>query len=513
MSDHDDDPYASEIAGDKKKRAADPDALAPGAPDEGDGVDRAMSFQALNDFGNAVRLKTRFGEDLLFVENVGWFVWDRKRWLRSDGEALKLAHRTAQAIRDEAAALKEKPGAHGEARAVRLYRHAEQSGNAGSASAMLRTAAPYLTRPLAELDREPHLVTCPSGTIVLGAHCELRAHDRSDLITRTLATAYNPRAQCPRWLAFLEDIMPAPDMRDFLQRILGYCLTGSTREQAFFIFWGGGNNGKSTLMNVVRHIMAEYTMNSPVSTFLAKREGTSGSDASPDLARLPGARLVTAAEPPEGARLDEGKIKEMASGEPMTVRHLNQGFFEFCPVFKAIISTNHRPVIRGTDRGIWRRIRLVPFTVEIPEERIDRNLETKLLDEAEGILMWMLTGVEEWSVRGLAPPDAAIAAVEDYRADEDPVGEFLKAKCHVSKDYLDPSTGKPFETSAKRLREIYKAWCEEEGLDPLNTRIFGSKLTGRGIERRKTGGNTVYVGLAIESDLAFREAMNAARGV
>jgi putative DNA primase/helicase len=211
---------------------------------------------------------------------------------------------------------------------------------------------------------------------------------------------------------------------------------------------------------------------------------------------LPGARLVTAAEPPEGARLDEAKVKEMASGEPMTVRHLNQGFFEFRPVFKAIISTNHRPTIRGIDRGIWRRIRLIPFTVEIPEAEVDRELESKLMKEAEGILHWMLDGFEDWfSNGGLRPPKSAIAAVEDYRADEDPVGEFLKAKCGITGDQINPSTNERWETKAKPMRDAYLAWCKDEGLDPLSSKAFGSKLTGRGIERRKSAGLTIYVGV------------------
>jgi putative DNA primase/helicase len=317
-----------------------------------------------------------------------------------------------------------------------------------------------------------------------------------------LGVNYNPKAECPLWLKFLEQIQPDREMRDFLQRIAGYCLTGSTREQAFFIFYGTGNNGKSTFMNLLRHVLSSYAMNSPVSTFLAKRDGADGANASPDLARLPGARLVSAAEPPEGARLDEAKVKEMASGEPMTVRHLNQGFFEFRPVFKAIISTNHRPVIRGTDRGIWRRIRLVPFTVAIPDEKIDRNLEAKLVEEAEGILQWMLSGAEDWIAGGLRPPEAAIAAVESYRADEDPVGEFLKARCEVCPETINPSTNRPFEVSAKRLRDAYLEWCKEEGLDPLGGKTFGSKLTGRGIQRRKSDGHTIYVGLHINSDPA-----------
>ncbi len=490
----------------KRGKASPAPIDAQGTPDEGDDVDRACAFQPLNDFGNAHRLILRFGADLMFVPNIGWFTWDGARWDRERGGqgAIKLGHKIALAMKNEAKALAEKPGqidpAAVKERIESLYKWAVQTGNQARVHGMLDAAEPYLAQDIDALDREPFLAAAPNGTIELGHHCELRESDRKDRLTRMLGAKFNPRAQCPIFEKFLERIMPDEDMRGFLQRALGYALTGSTREQSFFILWGTGNNGKSTLMNAMRRVFGDYAMNSPVSTFLAKREGAGGSEASPDLARLPGARLVTAAEPPEGARLDEAKVKEMASGEPMTVRHLNQGFFEFRPVLKAFISTNHKPVIRGTDHGIWRRIRLIPFTVQIPEDEIDRDLETKLIGESEGILQWLLTGVEEWFALGLCPPAKAIAAVEEYRADEDPVGEFLKARCEVCPHSINPSTGRPYEVSAKRLREAYLEWCKDEGLDPLAARTFGAKISGRGIAWRKSDGNRLWVGLHLNSD-------------
>jgi putative DNA primase/helicase len=499
------DPYEdlAPVGGKKgAKKGAEIDAMLPERPSADSDLDHALAFADLNDFGNANRLIQRFGDDLLFVREVGWFHWDGGRWNREDGQhgAVKLAHRTAQAIRNEVISLRDNPGKSTE-RIGLLMRHAVQSGNQSRVSSMLAAAEPYKTVAVENLDRNPFVLAAPNGTITLGNHTEFRASARADLLTRSLGVKYRTGATCPNFEKFLEEIMPDADLRGFLQRIFGYCLTGSTREQTFFIFYGTGNNGKSTLMNIVRHIMADLAVNSPVSTFLAKREGSSGGEASPDLARLPGARMVSAAEPPEGARLDEAKVKEMASGEPMTVRHLNQGFFEFRPTFKAIISTNHQPSIRGTDHGIWRRIRLVPFTVQIPPEKVDRTLEARLLAEAEGILQWMLTGAEEWFAIGLKPPAKAIAAVEDYRADQDPVGEFIKARCEIyTADYINPATGRSWETAQKRVRESYLEWCKDEGLDPLATKTFGSKLTGRGIARRKSNGLTYYIGLMIKGD-------------
>lgn len=481
------------------------DDLAPAEADEGEtDTDKILAYAPQNDLGNSKRLITRFGDDMMFVENVGWFVWDAARWNHEDGngDAMKLAHQVAAAITKEAKALKDDPGRSSPERIARLFGWAIQSGNQSKAASMLATAAPYLKKPIDHLDANAFLIAAPNGTIVLKSNCEMRPSHRSDLITRSLGVKFRAGASCPLFEKFLARIMPETDMRGFLQRICGYCLTGSTREHKLFIFYGTGRNGKSTLINALRKVMGDYASSTPVATFMANPYGKDGGEASPDLARLPGARMVTAAEPQEGARLDESKVKEMTGGDPMTVRHLNQGFFEFRPGFKAIISTNHQPTIRGTDHGIWSRINLVPFTVQIPDDEIDRDLETKLLAEAEGILQWMITGAEEWFANGLNPPAKAIAAVEAYRADQDPVGEFLKARCELHPpDYIDPATGRSWEVGQKRLREVYQEWCKDEGLEPMTTRTFGAKLTGRGIQRRKSNGLTFYPCLTIKGEL------------
>ena len=473
-------------------------------PGESDDLNRVLAFQPRNDFGNANRLITRFGNDLLYVENVGWFAWDGTRWDREGGRAaaMRLCHRVAQLIRDEAKALKEKPGRISAETIDKLFGWAILSGNQAKAHAMLDAAHDYLVQKLEVLDADPLSVACDNGTILLRKTIQTRPSERKDYITRRLGVPYIEGGGCPRFHAFLERVMPDADMREFLQRIAGYCLTGSTREQCVFIFYGVGRNGKSTFVNVLRHIMGDYAMNSPISTFLAKREGSSGSEASPDVARLPGVRLLTASEPPESARLDEGAIKAMTSNEVVTARHLNQGFFEFRPKFKLMISTNHFPTIRGTDLGIWRRIRLVPWTISIPEDEVDPELEAKLIAEAPGILQWMLDGAEEWLSVGLAPPEKARAAVEDYKAAQDPVGEFLAECCDLTGDLKNPSTDRPYETSAEKLRKAYVAWCTREGLDPIKGNAFGAKLAGKGVQKRKSNGLTVYVGVYLRSEFA-----------
>lgn len=484
----------------KKRRPAEPEE---DAPHEGDRLDLVLAYQSCNDFGNANRLIQRFGGDLMYVENNGWFVWDGQRWDREGGAvgAMKCAHKVALAIREEAKAVKDARGRNAEDRVARLFGWALQSGNQAKARAMLDAAESYLAQPVNVLDTAPMLVACENGTVVLRQEeTYLRPSDRADYMTRRMGVPFIEGTGCPQWLKFLERIQPDSDMRDFLQRIAGYCMTGSSEEQCCFIFYGTGSNGKSTFVNVLRHIMGDYAMNSPISTFLAKREGSGGGEASPDIARLPGVRLLTASEPPEGARLDEGQVKAMTSNEVVTARHLNQGFFEFRPCFKLMISTNHYPRIRGTDAGIWRRIRLVPWTVRITDEEKDKRLEEKLIAEAPGILQWMIDGAEQWLQRGLDPPAKAKAAVEDYKAAQDPVGEFLAAKCQITGDYPKPGTDKPYQVAAKEMREAYKRWCEEEGLDAMNGNVFVEKLLGKGISKKKSNGCIVYVGVALNSE-------------
>lgn len=468
---------------------------------EGVGLDLHLSYQPWSDLGNAQRFIARHGDDFRHVVNLGWHFYDGACWSALLGylEAKRCAQRIGGLIWQERQALKDRGGKDLDFRLKKLADWATTSTNDWAVEAMLRSAEPNLSLFVEALNADPFLAACPNGTLELGLHCEFRKNRRADYITRKMGIAYDPKATAPLFEKFIERVQPDPDMRAFLQRILGLCLTGSTREQKIFLFYGVGNNGKSTLMDSVREILGDYAVTSPASVFMAQQMAADGGRPSPEMVRLQGARLVTAAEPSEGARLDEAKIKEIASGEPIAARDLNKGYVTFKPDFKLVISTNHLPTIRGTDRGIWRRILTVPWKVEIPEADIDRELPKKLRAELPGILNWMLDGLEEYFAIGLAPPAAALAAVEDYRADQDPVGEFLKVCCVATGDKPDPATGEPYRVKAKDLLGVYKEWCTEEGLEPLSGQKFGTKLTGRGIAKRKSMGLTHYLGLVVKA--------------
>jgi putative DNA primase/helicase len=502
----DDDPYGEAdlvpVKGGKRKAASAPEPEDEG-PDEGDDVNRVLAFQPPNHMGDAQRLIVRFGKDLAYIENVGWFVWDGIAWNREAGRglALRRAMDVARAIKDEARSLSDKPGRTSPKRIKDLYAHADSAGNMPGLNGMMSAAEPFLSQPLAAFDSHAFLMAAPNGTIELKSQCELRPSVREDFLSRRLAVKYREGAECPHFDKFIKRIVPNDGMRAYLQRILGYCLSGSTREQAFFIFYGGGLNGKSTLLNVVRHIMGEYAKVTPITTFLAKREGASGAEHSVDIARLPAVRLVTAVEPPEGARLDEGRIKDITGGETISARDLAKGIIEFRPCMKPVIACNAMPQIRGADHGIWRRIRVFPFMVQIPEDEIDRDLERKLIAEAEGILQWMLTGFEEWWAMGLAPPPEAKEALDIYRATQDLVGEFIDTRCVRTGDRPDPASGRPYEVAAKDLYSAFEKWGEDNGLfdkkNVMSQKAFSQKLTVKGVGFRKAHGVMVRIGLQL----------------
>jgi len=492
--------------------------------------DRKLAEEPRNDLGNGRRLIDRYGHDLIDVAAAGWHVWNGRRWRPSVGqhggpgpEALRLAHDTAKMIAAEAAAItaeapplpaaaEDKSQAAQELRAQHrtiLAKAAAHrsfgivSGNIGKIEGMLKAAAPYLRRTPDQLDAGPLLLNCENGTLDLGVSPPvLRPHARGDLITHLAPVAYDPEAGCDTWRNFLARILPDPDLRLFLQTWFGYCLSALTVEQRLVLAYGTGANGKTVLMNAVAHVLGDYAATVPIETFLHQgRRG--GGDATPDLARLPGRRLVVAAEPETGARLAESMVKAATGGEAIAVRHLYENQFEFLPSFKLMISANVKPSIRGQDEGIWRRVLLLPFNVFIPEAERDRHLLDRLKAEAAGILNWMLDGWMVYRERGLVVPDKVLAATELYRSESDSVREFL-AGCTV----LSP-TG---EITAKHLHRVYCAWAAANALEPLTGAAFGRRMTALGIERRKVGVK-IYVGLDLSADgLRFLDELSSRGG-
>jgi putative DNA primase/helicase len=438
------------------------------------------------DLGNAERFAMHWRGRVKFCFDLdAWLVWNGQRWLVDDGaEVARLAKTAVRNIYIEAS------DSNDDSRRGILAKWAVQSENVRRIEAMISLARyeDGMAVAVADLDCDPWLLNVENGTIDLRTG-DLKPHDPTNLITKLAPVIYDPDAECPAFDAFVERIFDSEvGLINFVQRAIGYSLTGSMSEQAMFIAHGKGANGKSTLLEAVRHMLGDYATHTPAETFLAKR-GSGGAAASPDLARLRGARFVSAVEADQGRRLAEALVKEITGGDPITARHLHKEFFEFKPQGKIWLATNHRPEIRGTDNGIWRRIHLVPFNVSIPKEDQDRDLAGKLKAEAPGILAWAVRGCLEWQQKGLLPPSAVTQATNDYRADSDELGDFLAARCE-----MDPTA----QTAASTLYSTYEAWCETSGGDPINARRFGSMVAERaGVTKKRANSGNVYVGVRL----------------
>ena len=451
--------------------------------------DLELAMLALNDLGNAERLSQRFGHNLAHVPNIGWFAWDGRRWSLDAGPRLArmFAHETARRIRDEADALKEARVT--EERIERHYKFANTSGNGGRLEAMLSVVEPYLTRRLEELDANSSLFNVPNGTLDL-ATGQLRPHRREDWITHMASVEWDPDADCPMFRDFLSEIQPDTELQVFLQNFYGYALTGDVSEQVVLVQLGLGANGKSVINNLITRILGDYAAALPIQSLLHSKFGRGG-DPSPDLARLPGIRLVTTSEPDTGSRFSESTIKILSGGERLIVRRLRQEFFEFVPQFTIVVSANNRPAVRGQDEGIWRRLLLLPFSVTIPREQRDRRLGDRLMTEAPGILVWLVHGAKEWHLHGLSIPDGVRAATEEYQADSDPLRMFLEERT------VRAERGR---IQAKTLYGAYVEWSKANHVQHIvSSTAFGRMLPERGYDKVKSG-EVYYIGLELNPD-------------
>lgn len=458
----------------------------------------------LNDFGNALRLIRLVGgevddrgevrlesAELLYLREIGWIGWNGRHWDLKMGQRLaeKTAHRVAQGLAKQVSIwiADAKP-------AKEVLAFARQSGNAGAISAMLRVAESYLQVELEAFDADPLALSVRNGTLRFhreagdGMRVEFREHDPRDRITRMAHVTYDPKAVCPVWDAKLEFWQPDPAMQGYLRRSAGYGFTGYTHEQVFIIFQGKGRDGKSTYMNVLREIAGDYGEVAGVQTFLDAGP-RSGADASPDLARLAGdCRFLSVAEPPRGAKLNEAMIKSFTGGAPIVARRLRQDLFSFTPKPKVFMEANSRPVIRGDDEGIWRRIRLVLWEHQLAPDQADKTLPDKLRAEASGILNWIIQGVGDWLSEGLAEPPRVAAAMDDYRKGSSPFGEWFMERVELVDGVKTP---------AAHFYTDWKEWAEGQGIEkPMSQRAFGDALADRQIIRcgKDARGNVLRLG-------------------
>jgi len=344
---------------------------------------------------------------------------------------------------------------------------------------------PSIHMPITSFDADPYLLNCKNGTLDLRTG-EVRTPRRDDYLTRILNIDYDPKATAPAWLAFLNRIFANNEpLINYMRRVIGYVLTGDTSEQCLFLFHGPGANGKSVLVDVVSAMLGEFAQASPMATFTAKMNDNGASN---DLARMRGARLVTASETNQGVRLNEALIKKVTGQDTITARFLFSEFFDYQPQFKLWLAMNHKPIIRGTDDGIWRRLRLIPFSVIIPEEERDKHLAEKLKAELPGILAWAVGGCLEWQRDGMRTPPEVLNATDEYRTSQDIVGAFLDDACIVGEEY---------SVKASALYRGYKKWAEDAGEHPISQTAFGLELGNRGYGKEHTRAGDFRLGIGL----------------
>ena len=435
----------------------------------------------LTDLGNAQRLVHRHGRDIRFVSAWDWMSWDGMRWRKDDiGEVERRAKETVLSMYQGTGGIQDD-----EARKnfLKFVRKSESRQSLKAMVDLAQSEFEVVDRP-SEFDGHPWLLNVSNGTLDLQKG-ELRPHKRKDLITRLTPVEWNPQADCPLFLISLDQIFNGNKrLVRFVQKLVEYSLTGLTTEQILIILWGTGANGKSTLVEVLSALVGEYAAKTPTSTFLLKRN-----DSIPnDLAALQGVRFAYASEVEEGRRLSESLVKDVTGGEKIRARFLHREWFEFQPEFKLWLSTNHKPIIKGTDHAIWRRIRLVPFQVTFARDKQDRQLATKLKAELPGILKWAVEGCLAWQQEGLEPPKEVVQATDGYREEMDTLADFLRERTNA-----DPAGG----ISAKALYKAYCTWCEENGERAQTQKALGMRLDERGYDSTHKATGNWWIGLRL----------------
>lgn len=493
--------------------------------------DRICAFLPQTDLGNAERFRVRFGHLFRFCPDLGWFMWDGRRWAllteekdETPGEVMQAVFQTIRAIQNEALLVEESgnrdflsaDATDAERKAaldfivkqtktsITLFSDTIRAHAKSSEGSSRLYAIPKLVKDFRStlikavlLDADRMAINVLNGTIRLVNDGNMLAvrlfpHNPGDLITKVADVIYDPDATCQTYDDFFLRVMPDEDDRRFLHQWAGLSSTGDITYHKMAFFWGKGRNGKSTWVDAVASLLGEYSMTIKFDTFLEQSNKRKGADATPDLARLPGVRFLRTSEPEKGAKLAEALIKEVTGGEKISARHLNKGFFDFLPSFKLTAQGNYQPKITGHDDGIWGRVRLVPWTVRIPDREIDQQLPAKLKRESSGIFNRMLAGLIDMKMNGLIESENVKKATEKYREASDQLGRFLR-DCTIETDGA--------RAKSSELFNVFTAWAKASGGGEWTPQGFSKAMEDRGYEK-KTSNGVWWLDLEVTVDVA-----------
>ncbi|AGA26529.1 DNA primase family protein [Singulisphaera acidiphila] len=454
------------------------------------------SADDMTDEWHARRFVDLYGDRLRYCQAWGkWMEYDGRRWRNDQTLASqRLARESVQALRQHVDKNRKSSERDGYVGAVR------RAESVRSIIAMLRLAQSderIVVQP-EDFDRDDYVLNCLNGTIDLRTGM-LSPHNPADRLTKLAPVSFVPTATCPVWDSFLHRIMAGDqESIDYLQRAAGYALTGDVSGQCLFLLYGQGRNGKTVLLNALLHVLGDYGMTAPnhLLTSAGRQQHSSG------LADLDGMRLVAISEP-DGGRFDEALVKWLTGGDAIRAHRMHCDSYEFSPSHKFFMSSNHKPEVRESGVAIWRRIRLILFSVTIPPNEEDRTLPEKLRGEASGILSWMVRGCQQWLTMDLSAPDKVRQATMDYREEMDPIGDFIAARC---------VKGPGERATTLTLHNAYQDWCSQTKVDHacrISSKEFATRLEQKGFVSKKTGGVMVRLGIALKPDNEASERSTA----
>ena len=450
-----------------------------------------------DDQGRGLRMRDQFATVLKFnAVDKKWFFFNGSYWQEDIGnQRVELAaERVANSIKKEKPELSFSTKTDEDKAMNEWYRFQKDSRSHMAKMHMIDEFKKYVIVKHGEFDKEDMLLNTESGYVDL-SNGELHDHDIDKKFSHQTLAEYSDNVDAPLWDKFLNQIFNSDEeLIHYVQKAIGYSFTGSVDEQCLFILNGRGRNGKSVFSNVVSDVAGNYAKQMNVQTIVAKKN-QSGS-ANSDIARLEGARIVTSSELNEGDRFDESLVKQLTGGDKILARFLYGSEFEYKPKFKIWMATNHLPIIRGTDDGIWRRIKIIPFNIQIPKEKVDKKLEYKLKAEYTGILNWIVQGAIMWQQEGLEDPEAVRQVIENYRAEMDPLDAFLEECC---------TTGQNYSIKAREMYDAYHEWAKESEEYKMSMTKFGREMSKKLLRVKRRDG-WYYVGLKLkepDSDYTF----------
>ncbi len=443
-----------------------------------------------SDTGNATMLVDEYGDTLRYDhKRKRWLRWGKHRWeINYDGHISRLAQKIARERYSRAAAIKDLGEREKEAKwAIASEHRAKIDG----CVALVKTTEP-VTDDGTNWDRDTMLLGAPNGVIDLCTG-DLRGGKAEDRITMSIGAVFDPSAECPLWIKFLDRVTDGNiELQKYLQRAVGYSLTGDTKSQVLFFLYGMGNNGKSTFIITIRKLLADYGCRAGMDLFMLKDRTSGGPKES--LANLENKRFVSASEIEEGRRLAVSLIKDMTGGETIVADRKFQHEVEYQPQYKVWLAGNHKPTISDTTLSIWRRVKLIPFVVTIPDSEIDHDLPANLEKELSGIFNWAIEGCLEWQRSGLGEPEAVTESTKEYRQEQDTFSRFIEDKC---------IEGSEETARAGQAYTSYRMWAKGEGIgkfEMLTQTGFGIKM-GERYKRKKSPRGQIYIGVRLKNPM------------